>query len=424
MDTVEYPALSEVDRPLVDRYAVGLDADAARVLTYLRLRREHPGTETAPATRLEIRIGTGLSRGAVGDALDTLESLDLVTATSVRRHESGRPPQAWTTDASTTPRRVYERHAHRLFDRAGPDHAARPNPDGEGSDDGNRDDGEDDDDGDREPESLTVALNWHPNALHAPLYAGSAHGHYADGSLNVTFDPRTGSAAALDALSAGEVDVALVGAATFVASDREMVPLALLYERAMAVLYTTREAFGGPFERVRQLRDRRVGMSVGSETARLARLLLSQVDSLDAVDIVDLDGEERDALRSGRVDAVTGQVSDPDRIDDATVDTVPVANQFPLYGPVLVTSEETLDRHVDAVHAFLVGTMCGWADATGDPLGAAAAVPDGEDDERARETIEKATEEFGFEADHGWGEHTETGWERLRTALAHVDAQR
>ena len=414
MDTVEYPALGESDRPLVGRYAVGLDADAARVLTYLRLRRKHPGTETAPATRLEIRIGTGLSRGAVGDALDTLESLDLVTATSVRRHDSGRPPRAWTTDSSTTPRRVYERHADRLVDRAAPDRAARSTR--EGSDSGGDDD---------QPESLTVALNWHPNALHAPLYAGSEHGHYADGGLDVTFDPRTGSMAALDALSAGEVDVALVGAATFVASDRDgMVPLALLYERAMAVLYTTREAFGGPFERVRQLRDRRVGMSAGSETARLARLLLSQVDSLDAVDIVDLDGEERDALRSGQVDAVTGQVSDPDRIHDATVDTVPVANQFPLYGPVLVTSEETLDRHVDAVHAFLVGTMCGWADAGADPLGAAAAVPDDEDDERAGETIQKAIEEFGFEADHGWGEHTETGWERLRTALAHVDAQR
>jgi ABC-type nitrate/sulfonate/bicarbonate transport system substrate-binding protein len=241
--------------------------------------------------------------------------------------------------------------------------------------------------------------------------------------LEVTFDPRTGSGAALDAVAAGEVDAALVGAATFVAAaPPDVVPLGLLYERAMAVLYATHDSFGGPFERVRQLRGRRVGMSVGSETARLARLLLSQVDTLEAVDIVDIGGEEREALRSGRVDAVTGQISDPDRITDGTVETVPVAEQFPLYGPVLVAREATLTERPSALHAFLVGTMCGWADTADSPGEAVASVPGVDaDDTGARTTVERAIEEFGFDRSHGWGVHDEDGWLRLRTALAQVE---
>lgn len=410
MDTVAYPALSDDDRPLIDRFTVGLGGDAAQVLAYLRLRLDRPETAGEPATRLAIRIGTGLSRGAVGDALDTLEALGLVTATSVRRHESGRPPQAWTTEESVTPRWVYGLHADQLLDRADEVTGAA-----DGSATATRA-------SDAGAESLTVGLNWHPNALHAPLYAGRAHGHYDDGDLDVAFDPRTGSAAALDALAAGDVDVALAGAATLVARDEtEFVPLALLYERAMAVLYTTREAFGGPFERVQQLRGRRVGMSTGSETARLARLLLSKVDSLSAVEVVDLDGEERAALQSGRVDAVTGQVSDPGQLDapDQTVDVLPVAKQFPLYGPALVTTDAVLDARAGAVRAFLVGTMCGWADAAESPSEAADCVPGSEG--RDQETVSEAISEFGFDTDHGWGNHTESGWERLRTALAQID---
>jgi ABC-type nitrate/sulfonate/bicarbonate transport system substrate-binding protein len=305
---------------------------------------------------------------------------------------------------------VFERHADRLLASASGDRGTGSGSttpaDPEGGSDG----------------SLKVGLNWHPNALHAPLYAGQAHGHY--GGLDVAFEAHTGSAAALDALIDGDADVALVGAATLVSRDEAgVVPVALLYERAMAVLYTTREAFGGPFERVQQLRGRRVGMSTGSETARLARLLLSQVGSLSEVEIVDLDGEERAALRSGRVDAVTGQVPDPERLDTAeeTVYVLPVAKQFPLYGPALVTTEGTLDARSGALRALLVGTMCGWADAAECPGDAADCVPRIGGDERDRDTVANALAEFGFDDGHGWGCHDEAGWERLGTALAQVD---
>lgn len=409
MKTVEYPALAGEDQSLVERFAVGLDNDTARVLTYLRLRLDRFGS-AEPATRLAIRIGTGLSRGAISDALDTLESLGLVSSTSVQRHESGRPPQAWTTEATATPGRVYELHADRLLTRAG---ANTPLESSKGSKEETK-------------EPLSIGLNWHPNALHAPLYVGEANGYYENEGLDVRFTSNTGSAPALDAVATGEVDVALVGAATFVASERDdLVPLALLYERAMAVLYTTREAFGGPFERVQQLRGRHIGMSTGAETARLARLLLAQVDTLSAVNIVDIEGEERAALQSGQVDAVTGQVADPEQLagPKSTVDSLSVAKQFPLYGPALVTTDAVLDTRIDAIRSFLVGTMCGWADTAENADEAVECLPDSiARSSSDQATVETALAEYGFEPEHGWGWHTEAGWERLQTALAQVES--
>ena len=417
MYTREFPALNDDDKRFVDRLSVGLGRDVARVLAYLALGPEHPSAD-GPATRLEIRIGTEMSRGAVTDALTALERLDLVTSTSIRRHRRGRPPRAWTTNGDVTPRRVYELHARNLLDQVSEvaDTCGRTT--------GARRVDEVESDSGSNPSRLRIGLNWRPNGLHAPLYVGAEGGYFADYDLGVELESNTGSSAALDALAAGDVDVALAGAATVVTVDPDgvrLVPLALLFGRAMAVLYTTRETFGESFERIEQLRDRRIGMLAGSETALLGRLLLSQVDTLSEAEIVELTDEEREALRSGAVDVVTGQVSDLQtlRDDGCTVDSLPVAEQFPLYGPTLVTTERILQERETDLHGFLTATMRGWIDAVERPGEAIKCVPvDPATHERERAVFERAVDEFAGSDEHGWGWHNESGWIRLRTALA------
>ncbi|MDL5362481.1 ABC transporter substrate-binding protein [Halalkalicoccus sp. NIPERK01] len=409
MRTEEFWVLDEDDREVVARLTPGLGEDAARVLAYLLLRS---AVEEGPATELALRIGTGLNRNAIASAVDRLESAGVVDRTAVRDDGPGRPPTAWrarsTLDASPT--EVYRHHAGALLDRA----AERF-----GTEEGAPDDR------DEQDERLTLGLNWRPNGLHLPFYAG--HEGYDEFGVEVDVEHREGSHRALDALVSGESDVGLVGAATVLrarAAGEAVVPIAVVYQRAMAVLYTVRERFGEPLTGVDQLRDRRVGMPARSETRVLGRLFLSQVAPDGGVRIVDTAGEEQDALLSGEVDVVTGSFSDPRRLErrGMTVDTLAVADRFPIYGPTLVVREGTLSARRSALEGFLAGTTAGWAEARLDPTPAAervAARSSGSVD-RAVRTFEVASREFGGSdavREHGWGWQREETWERLRAAL-------
>ncbi len=426
MHTREFLVLAPEDRELVDALSCGLGDDAARVLAYLLLREEESDADD-PAVRLTVRVGTGLNRRAVSEALATLAERGHVEETTAST-ETGRPPKAWRANGGVaeTARRVYRTHASILVRRAVRiarelDTPDAPPPFG---DDASVFSAPNADGGERE--RLTVGLNWHPNALHAPLYAARAEGSYAGRGLDVDVRPYVGSGAAVGHVLTGDVDVALAGAATAVrhlVDGAPLVPLAPLYQRSMTVLYTTREAFGGPLERVDQLRGRRVGMPVDAETGLLGRLFLSQAGVLDEVTVVDVAGEERTALELGRVDVATGSITDPPDLEaeGVTVDTLPVADRFPIYGPTLVTTADAVRERPGSLAALLAGTVDGWHATATDPAAAVRAVErDGEPDERAVDDAVRAVSEFGASTDvaaHGWGWQTVEGWRRLETAL-------
>lgn len=422
MDTREFPVLTDEDGRLVWRLSIGLGTDTARVLAYLLRRGEIEQFATEPATRLAVRIGTALNREATAEALTTLEDRDLIAATTIRNEARGRPPKAWYAPESieTTVCRVDETHAAALLGQArtvaaaldSESHTAMATNDG------------------TSPSSrIHLGLNWLPNPLHAPFFLAASSGSYEERGVDVALSHHRGSGRALDSLTTGSTDVALAGAATTVRArqaGRPILPIALLFQRAMGVLYTTRDAFGEPFESAAQLRGRRVGMSTTSETGLLGRLFLSQAGILDDVTVVDITGEEQAALRSGRAAVVAGSFADPRQLatDGWTVDSLLVADQFPMYGPALVTTAQTLRERHSELERFLAGTVAGWAEATECPEAAVCVVAEDEltDEQQARDrrTFERAVEKFatGSEVEkHGWGWQRATGWKRLLTAL-------
>lgn len=425
MKPEQYPVLTEEDEPLVTRLSVGLGDRQARVLAYLLARAGAEEFDDPPATLLSVRVGTGLGRSVARDALSSLTAAGLVTETTVPRDGQGRPPTAWTpvADRDGAIDRVFATHAADLLDQAAAV-AADLDADVADAEDATGDDGTPDE------ESVTVSLNWRPNGLQAPLHSARAVGAYAERGLDVSFTAETGSDAALAAVTSGEALAGLVGSTTLVTARRDgvaVVPLALLYQRALAMLYTTRDAFGDPFERAAQLRGRTVGMPVGSEIGLLGRLYLEQAGVADDVTIVDVAGEERGALVSGDVDAVTGSLADPQRLreEGATVDAVHVAEQFPLYGPALVTRRAALTTRRDALAALLAGTMAGVARTRVDPAFAGTVVADagGPPADRARRSFEAARSVAGDTetvAAHGWGWHRPADWDRLATVLDQV----
>ncbi|WP_435069140.1 ABC transporter substrate-binding protein [Haloplanus sp. C73] len=408
----EFPILGDEDESTVEAFATGLDREAARVLTYLVAREESEQFSGEAASRLAVRVGVDLGRGRVSDALGTLTDLGLVTETTVDSEAPGRPPKGWRADAgrADTAARVRALHADALLDQAATVAATL-------GDDFDATDGSaiPDDSG-----SISVGLNWDPNGLHAPLFAGTY-------DLDVTFTGCRGSHAALSAVADSDVDVGLAGAATLLrahASGHDVVPLALCYQRAMVVLYTTRSAFDGPLRSVEDVRGRRVAMPAGSETGALGRLFLSQAGVVDDVTVIRADGEERAALLDGDADVATGVFTDPLELEGMghDVDSVLLADHFPVPGPAFVVRRETLRNRPDALRGFLEGAMDGWATARTDPAAAATAVAEQcgapLDDERRK--LEQALDRFAggdAVAKNGWGWHSADTWERLRVAL-------
>lgn len=419
--------LSDADAELVDRLAVGTADSAARVLGYLLLRDRDSRFTDEPATRLAVQVGTGLNRDAVSGAMADLEARGLATETTVRTDGRGRPPKAWRSghDVEEAVARVHDTHGERLLEHASTvgerlgtvtERSTTVTGAGEEGDRGS---------------TVVVGLNWHPNVLQAPLFAAVEAGEYGQRGVEVRFEQFEGSGRAVEGLLAGTVDVAITGAVTAVrerAAGAPLVPLALLFQRAMTVVYTTRSVFGGPLEDVEQLRGRRVGTPAGSETGLLARLFLSQTGWFEDVTVVETEGEEREALRAGRVDAVTGTFTDPRELaaDGSTVDAIPLADHYPIYGPALVTTASVLRDRREALSAFLAGTTAGRAVAATDAERAVRAV--GVHDDRAVErevrNVADAIDTFDRNnavRDHGWGWHRVEEWERLATALDQTD---
>ncbi|MFD1514170.1 ABC transporter substrate-binding protein [Halomarina rubra] len=418
----EFPVLP-ADETLFEGFRAGLDTRAARILAYLVRRRTDPEIETAEATRLSIRIGTELGREPTIAALSTLCANGLVEETTVDRERPGRPPKGWVAvhDSETTMRLVQSHHSYGLLEQA--DEVAKhfevalPDAWFETVDP------EDVTPVDRT--SLTVALNWMPNGLHAPIIAAVESGHYERAGLDITLEPARGSGAATEHLRTGQADVALIGAASVCsAAPESFVPLAQLRQRSLAVLYTTTERLGAPFTSVEQVRGHRLAVTPDSEVGRLARLFLAHTGILDSVDIVAVSGEERTALARGDADVATGMPFDAYEFSEAgyEVSSLAVADHFPVPGPALVTTADTLQAGPKTMHRFLMATIAGVVTVHQQPEETAVQVAtqsgDAVENERWRiDHAQSRAAERGVGRDHGWGRQTVEGWERLQVAL-------
>ena len=413
----EYPVLPDGDDRF-EEFRAGLDDDAARVLAYLVGRRESDEVDVEEATRLAVRVGTGLGRDATIEALSTLETIGLVTSTTVERDTRGRPPKGWkaVADREMLSRQVRSHHSYRLLERAADvaSHFGATLPTEWLADVDSTAAVPDD------TTSLTVALNWLPNGLHAPLIAATDFGSYEDHGVTVSLEAARGSGSAIDRLRAGGVDIAVVGAASFCrAADESLVPLALLHQRSLAVLYTTTEQLGEPFASVEQMRGRRLAVTPDSEVSLLARLFLAQSNVLDDVEMVAVASDEQEALEDGDAAVATGMPIDAHELSTAghDVSSLSVADHFPVPGPALVTTVSTLREEPAAVRQFLMGTIAGATAARNRLEQTAQRVTDrsGNDVASERWRIEHARDWAA--AERGWGWQTLDAWERLEIAL-------
>lgn len=417
MEVREYPVLDDGDRPLIDALAVGLGDDTATVLTYL-LRRTQTQTLEPPATRPEIRIGTGLGRDTTITATNHLLDAGLVTTHQVTDNIQNRSRKAW---AAAHPRPdtepiVYRRHADALLAQA--DTVATDlNPDTDHPHTN-----------DQPPTTdIAIALNWEPNPLHFPFLVADTTDRFTDYGTTTTLHPNRGSGEAMAQLLDGDADLAIVGPATLarhLATGTDVVPIALPYQRSMVVLYSTRTIFANPFDSIDQLRGKRIAMTPDTETSLIAKLFLTQANVYDDVDIIPTTAEERDTLLAGEADVAVGVFTDTLNLeaDGHTVDELLVGETYPIPGPAIVTTPTTLQTNRDAVTNVLAATMSGWAAGIQDITTIETALQT--TDDTLSQTVTRLVEEFGTSprvTTHGWGWHTTDQWRRLPTALEQAD---
>jgi len=277
MQPSEFWVMDDDDEKLVADLELGLGRSPLGSLAYLVRRVEDDRIEEPRARQLEIRLGTGLGKRAVGVALSTLSDRGLVTESTLESEQG--PPKAWSTE-HTVETAMYDAYATRAAELTDAVRAALPDPET----------------AERGP--LRLGLNWQPNGLQVPFYAAQIEEKYDLADVEVEFVHYSGSERALQAVASGEIDVGIVGAAVLTdARQQRRVsrparrPLSAGHDRVVHDAIVVRRATDRERPAPRSLH--RPVAEYGNATA--GRTVPPQAGVADDVEILETTGEESTA---------------------------------------------------------------------------------------------------------------------------------
>jgi NitT/TauT family transport system substrate-binding protein/putative hydroxymethylpyrimidine transport system substrate-binding protein len=160
-------------------------------------------------------------------------------------------------------------------------------------------------DGDGAPGAarVTLALDFTPNAVHAPIYAAVRRGFDRDHGVHLRIQPPGSAPDALKLVASGRADVAVLDIHDLgLARERgqDFVGVAALVQRPLAAIIAR-----GDVRRPRDLEGRRVGVSgLPSDVAVLRAVLDGDGADIDRVKRVTIGFAAVPSLIEGKVDAV------------------------------------------------------------------------------------------------------------------------
>ena len=233
----------------------------------------------------------------------------------------------------------------------------------------------------QEPTSVTLALDWYPNANHAGIYLAQARDLFAPVGLAPEIYTPADPTTVLQTVGAGRDDFGISYQTEVLLARAQGVPVvsvAAVVQVPLLVMMTLTER---GIVRPSDLRGKSIGSSgLASDEAFLSTILAADGVSLDEVEIVNVGYDLLPAIASGRVDAVTGVywnhetlIADREGYDVSLLRFedwgVP-----PFYELVLVASEETVARRPEVVAALVSAMGAGYVAAAADPAAALAAL--------------------------------------------------
>ena len=232
-----------------------------------------------------------------------------------------------------------------------------------------------------ELETVSVALDWYPNANHAGLYLAQERGYYAEEGLAPEFYTPSDPTTVLQTVGAGRDDFGISYQTDILLARAAGVPVVSVLALVQTPLQGIMVLADSGITRPRDLVGKTVGYpGIPSQEAFLATMLEDDGATMDDVDLVNIDFNLVPGLISGQVDASLGafwthepilaeQEGYPTnflKVDDWGVP--------PYYELVIAASEATVSERSELVERFLRATRRGYEDAIADPAAAIAAL--------------------------------------------------
>jgi putative hydroxymethylpyrimidine transport system substrate-binding protein len=222
--------------------------------------------------------------------------------------------------------------------------------------------------------SLTLMLDWFPNADHVGLYQALAEGDFKQAGLNVHVQTPSDPASPLQLLEAGRVDVAIsYEPEVMLARDRgaPLVSVAAIAQRPLTSIISIGRKH---ITNVRQLRGKKVGdAGIPYQHAYLTTILQHAGLPESSVHEINVGANLVPAMLSGRVDATLGGYWNVEAIQLAQRGKHPNVIQMnkvgvPSYDElVLVVRRATLANKADEIRRFVQALARGYESARRDP---------------------------------------------------------
>jgi putative hydroxymethylpyrimidine transport system substrate-binding protein len=226
-------------------------------------------------------------------------------------------------------------------------------------------------------QSLTLMLDWFPNADHVGLYQALADGDFGKAGLNVHVQVPSDPASPLQLLQAGKVDAAISYEPELMLARNRGAPLVSVAAIVQKPLTSIVSVGSKHITSVRRLRGKRVGdAGISYQHAYLETILQHEAVPAHTVKEINVGANLVPAMLSGRVDATLGAYWNVEALQLAArgkhpnvikVDTVGVPTYDEL---VLVVSRTTLAKKPDEIRRLVQALARGYDAARRDPTGA------------------------------------------------------
>jgi putative hydroxymethylpyrimidine transport system substrate-binding protein len=227
--------------------------------------------------------------------------------------------------------------------------------------------------------SLTLMLDWFPNADHVGLYQALAEGDFARAGLNVHVQVPSDPATPLQLVRAGKVDMAISYEPELLLARNRGLPLVSVAAIAQRPLTSIMSIGSKHITSVRQLRGKRVGdAGISYQHAYLQTILDRAGVASRSVKEINVGSSLVPAMLSGRVDATLGGYWNVEAIELAQRGKHPNVIRMdkvgvPTYDElVVVVSRATLAKKANEIREFVQALARGYASARRDPVTAVA----------------------------------------------------
>jgi putative hydroxymethylpyrimidine transport system substrate-binding protein len=226
-------------------------------------------------------------------------------------------------------------------------------------------------------QSMTLMLDWFPNADHVGIYQALAEGDFTRAGLDVHVQVPSDPASPLTLLAAGRVDAAISYEPEVLLARNRNLPLVSVAAIVQQPLTSIVSLGSKHIKTVAQLRGKKVGdAGIPYQHAYLQTILAHAHVPPSSVKEINVGANLVPAMLSGRVDATLGAYWNYEAIQLAQMRKHPNVIRVnkvgvPSYDElVVVVRQSTLARHPDEIRRFLQALARGYESVRSDPSAA------------------------------------------------------